>query len=92
MVFKPQTFHEVPPEAELDNPTDAMLEADVAGALGRAGLVDATRIAVITKGAVVILDGLVGSRSEADAAAEVARRVKGVGSVENRLRIQGADV
>ena len=55
MVFKPQTFHEIPPQVEIDDPTDAVLEADVAAALGRAGLVDASRVIVTTTGAVVTL-------------------------------------
>lgn len=92
MVFKPQTFHEIPPQAEMDNPTDASLEADVAAALGRAGLVDASRVSVTTKGAVVTLDGFVGSRVEVDSAGEVAARVEGVGRVDNRLQVQSATV
>jgi osmotically-inducible protein OsmY len=68
MVFKPQTFHEIPPQAEMDNPTDARLEADVAEALARAGLVDASRVSVTTSGAVVTLDGLVGSHREVETA------------------------
>lgn len=92
MVFKPQTFHETPPQAELDHPTDAMLEADVAEALGRAGLVDATRVFVTAHGAAVSLDGFVGSVSEIDAACEVAARVEGVKSVVNRLSVQAAAI
>ena len=34
MVFKPQTFHQTPPQVEMDNPTDAKLEVAVAEALG----------------------------------------------------------
>jgi len=92
MVFKPQTFHEVPPQVEIDEPTDASLEADVAGALGRAGLVDATRVGVTTKGGIVILVGHVGSQAEIETAGEVAGRVEGVSRVDNRLRIQAAAV
>ena len=92
MVFKPQTFHETPPQAEMDHPTDAILEANVAGALGRASLVDATRVAVTARGAVVTLDGFVGSRSEAEAAVDVAQRVPGVQKVDNQLEIQAAAV
>lgn len=92
MIFKPQTFHEIPPQAEIDDPTDAVLEADVAEALGRAGLVDASRVSVTTKGAVVTLDGFVGSRVEVDTAGEVAGRVDGVERVDNRLRVQAAAV
>lgn len=92
MVFKPQTFHEAPPQAELDDPTDAMLEANVAGALGRAGLVDASRVIVTMRDGVVILDGFVGSHSEVDTAREVAGRVDGVQRVDNRLQVQAAAV
>jgi osmotically-inducible protein OsmY len=92
MVFKPQTFHENPPQAEMDNPTDAVLEADVAEALARAGVVDASRVSVTMTGAVVTLNGFVGSRSEVEAAGEVAERVDGVKAVNNRLGIQAAQV
>jgi osmotically-inducible protein OsmY len=92
MVFKPQTFHETPPQVELDNPTDAKLEVAVAEALGRAGLVDATRVSVTTKDAVVTLDGFVGSSLEVETAGEVAASVKDIRSVDNRLQVQTARV
>ena len=90
MVFKPQRFHETPPQVERDYPTDAMLEAGVAEALGRAGPVDATRVFVTAHGAAVSLDGFVGSDSERATAGEVAGRVEGVKSVDNRLSVQAA--
>ena len=90
MVFKPQTFHEIPPQAEMDNPTRALVEADVADALGRAGTLDASRVTVIMHGDVVTLDGFVSTRSEIDTAGEVAGRVEGVRRVDNRLQIQTA--
>ena len=92
MVFKPQTFHEIPPQVEIDDPTDAVLEADVAAALGRAGLVDASRVIVTTTGAVVTLDGFVGSLFEVGTAGEIAARVEGVKDVDNRLQVQSAIV
>jgi len=92
MVFKPQTFHEIPPQVEIDNPTDASLEADVAEALGRAGLVDASRVGVTATGAVITLDGFVGSRSEVETAGEIAARVDGVKDVDNRLLVHSAIV
>ena len=92
MVFKPQTFHEVPPQVEMDAPTDAKLEAAVAEALGRAGLLDATRVSVTTKGAIVTLDGFVGSRLEVETASEVAARIEGISGVDNRLQVQSAAV
>ena len=88
MVFKPQTFHELPPQAELDDPTDATLESDVAEALGRAGLVDATRVSVTAKGGTITLLGYVGSDLEVNTAAEAAGLVRGVENVENRLMVQ----
>ena len=92
MVFKPQTFHEVPPQIEIDAPTDAVLEAVVAAALGRAGLVDASRVSVTTTGAIVTLDGFVGSQAEIETASDVAGRVDGIKGVDNRLRVQAAAV
>jgi osmotically-inducible protein OsmY len=92
MIFKPQTFHQIPPQIELDNTADAQLEVAVADALGRAGLVDATRVSVTTRDAVVILDGFVGSPLEVEAAGEVAARVEGISRVDNRLQVQGAVV
>jgi osmotically-inducible protein OsmY len=90
MVFKPQTFHEVPPQVEIENPTDALLEADVAEALGRAGLVDASRVGVTARGSVITLDGFVGSRFEVETAGEIAARVEGVKEVDNRLLVHSA--
>jgi osmotically-inducible protein OsmY len=90
MVFKPQTFHEVPPQSELDNPTDALLEAEVAGYLARAAQIDATRVSVTARGDTITLSGVVGSRFEADAAVETASRVAGVKMVDNRLSVEEA--
>lgn len=92
MVFKPQTVHEVPPQAELDDPADATLEVDVAEALARAGMIDASRVTVTPRREMVTLDGFVGSRSEVDMAGEVAGRVEGVKGVDNRLLVQTAPV
>ena len=92
MVFKPQTFHQVPPQVEIDNPTDATLEAEVAEALGRAGLIDASRVGVTAAGAVITLDGFVGSEFEVETAGEIAARVEGVKDVDNRLLIHRAIV
>lgn len=91
MVFKPQTFHELPPQAELDDPTDATLESDVAEALGRAGLVDATRVSVTARGGAITLLGYVGSDLEVNTAAEVAGLVRGVETVDNRLMVQAGE-
>ena len=85
MVFKPQTFHEVPPQVEIDNPTQAALEARVAEALARTGTADASQVEVTVKGFVVTLTGTVATSPEIGTVAEVAARVPGVISVENRV-------
>lgn len=90
MVFKPQTFHEIPPQAELDDPTAALVEADVAEALSRAGTLDASRVTVTMRDGVITLDGFVSTRSEVDTAGEAAGRVEGVSRIDNRLLIQTA--
>lgn len=92
MVFKPQTFHEVLPQSELDDPTDAHLEAEVAGHLARAAQIDATRVTVTARGDTITLSGVVGSRSEAEATVEAASQVAGVTMVENLLSVQDAAV
>ena len=89
MVFKPQTFHEVPPQAEIDNPTQAGLEARVAEALARAGAADASQVEVTVEGSIVTLTGQVGTAPEIGTVGEVAARVHGVGSVENRVKAVG---
>ncbi|UVC08108.1 BON domain-containing protein [Rhizobium sp. TH2] len=86
MVFKPQTFHDVPPQAEIDNPTQAGLEARVAEALARAGAADSSQVEVTVEGSVVILTGTVGTSPEIGTVAEVAARVPGVASVDNRVQ------
>lgn len=89
MVFKPQTFHETPPQAELDHPTEADLEARVAEALARTGTSDASQVEATVEGPVVTLTGFVGTIEEVDAVAEVARRVPGVGIVKNLVTASG---
>lgn len=88
MVFKPQTFHEIPPQAEMDDPTSSLLEADVAGALARAGAIDASRIEVTAASGTITLQGFVGSLPEIDTAGEVAASVEGVTVVDNRLLVE----
>lgn len=85
MVFKPQTFHEVPPQAEIDNPTQAGLEVRVAEALARAGSADASQVEVTVGESVVTLTGTVATSPEVGIVGEVAARVPGVTSVENRV-------
>jgi osmotically-inducible protein OsmY len=85
MVFKPQTFHEVPPQVEIDSPTQAGLEARVAEALARAGTADASDVEVTVEGSTVTLTGMVGTSPEIATLAEVAAGVPGVTSVDNRV-------
>jgi osmotically-inducible protein OsmY len=85
MVFKPQTFHEVPPQVEIDNPTQAGLEARVAEALARAGGADASQVEVTVEGTVVTLTGQVGTTAEIQTVTAIAASVPGVGSVENHV-------
>ena len=67
---------------------DAGLTARVKTAIGReAGLGTATNVNVTTYRGVVQLSGFVDSQQVADRAAEVARSVDGVKSVQNDLRV-----
>ena len=88
MVFKPQTFHEIPSQAEMDDPTNSHLEADVAEALARAGALDASRVEVTATDGAITLEGFVTSRSEIAAAGEVAGRIAGERAVDNRLMVE----
>lgn len=88
MVFKPQTFHEIPPQAEIDDPTSSLLEADVAEALARAGSVDASRVEVTAARGTITLEGFVGSLPEIQTAGEVAASVEGVTVIDNRLLVE----
>ena len=92
MVFKPQTFHDAPPQAEIDNPTEAALEAHVAEALARAGTADASQVDVTVRGSVATLTGTVATSPEIGIVAEVAARVPGVASVDNHVEAVRADL
>jgi osmotically-inducible protein OsmY len=92
MVFKPQTFHHEPPQAEIDDPTEAALEARVAEALARVGSADASQVAVTVAGGVVTLTGNVGFPREVDTIAEAAARIPGVEAVDNRVQAMGTDI
>lgn len=89
MVFKPQTFHDRPPVAEFQDPTQATLEARVAEALARAASVDASQVAVTVVDGVVTLEGLVSASEEIDRVAEVALSVTGVATLQNRVTATG---
>ena len=88
MVFKPQTFHEIPPHAEMHDPTTAMLEAGVAEALARAGAIDASRVEVTAANGAITLQGFVSSLAEIETAGEVAESVAGVTVIDNRLLVE----
>lgn len=88
MVFKPQTFHDIPPQSEIDDPTSSHVEADVAEALARTGALDASRVEVTAANGAITLQGFVTSSREIDAATEVARCVEGVKVVNNKLMVE----
>jgi osmotically-inducible protein OsmY len=72
----------------MNDPTAAMLEADVAAALARAGAVDASRVEATVANGTVTLQGFVGSLAEIDTAGEVAAGVEGVTVIDNRLLVE----
>lgn len=84
MVFKAGTFHGDERE-EIMPQHPAVLEQAVAAALASLASIDATAITVTAKGDRIILTGSTMTPEEADRAAEAARTVKGVGSVEQRI-------
>jgi osmotically-inducible protein OsmY len=88
MVFKPQTFHEIPPQAEMSDPTPSVLEATVAEALARAGAIDASRVTVTLANGIITLQGFVGSLAEIETAGDVAASVEGVTVIDNRLLVE----
>lgn len=92
MVFKPATFHELPPTIEVENPTQAMLETAVADALGSDSALDATGVSVVARGATITLIGSVLTEEEIVRAIEVASRIDGVKRVDNRLSAQSPDL
>ncbi|PWE53986.1 BON domain-containing protein [Metarhizobium album] len=92
MVFKPATFHELPPTIEVENPTQAMLETAVADALGSDSALDATGVSVVARGATITLSGSVLTDEEVVRAIEVASRIDGVKRVDNRLSAQSPNL
>lgn len=84
MVFKTGTFHgEERDEILPQHP--AVLEQAVATELASLASIDASAIVVTAKGDRIILTGSTLTAEEAERAAEAARSVKGVGSVEQRI-------
>jgi osmotically-inducible protein OsmY len=86
MVFKPQAFYgrDVNPADLEANPTTAM-ETRVAEALARAADIDASDVIVTAVGATAVLQGTVSYPEEVAIAEDIASRVAGVVSVDNRL-------
>lgn len=91
MVSKPQQFQDRPALAEIEDPTLAEVEAQVAAALAVAGFVDATQVAVTMVNGVVVLDGFVNTTEEIDRVAEVALSVQGVATVRNAVVAVGRE-
>lgn len=89
MVFKPQQFHDRPPQSEIQDPTQADLEARVAEALARAASVDASQVAVTVFEGAVTLDGFVSSTEEINRVGEVAMCVQGVATLRNCVQSIG---
>lgn len=86
MVFKPQAFNgrNVNPVDLEANPIMAM-ETRVADALARAADIDAAEVVVIAAGTAIVLKGTVTYPEEIEIAEDIASRVTGVASVDNRL-------
>lgn len=84
MVFKTGTFHGKERDEILPQ-HPAVLEQAVAKALASLASIDASAITVTAEGNRIILTGSTLTPEEAERAAEIARSVKGVGSVEQRI-------
>ncbi|MCA8090905.1 BON domain-containing protein [Burkholderia anthina] len=70
---------------------DRALRRRVARALGRARTLDASRMLIFARGAVVTLSGDVKDAQQAAIAVAVAQSVPGVAEVRDQLRIRGQD-
>lgn len=89
MVFKPQQFHDRPPLSEVQDPTQASLEARVSEALAQAASVDASQVAVTVSEGAVTLDGFVSSADEINRVGEIAMSVPGVATLRNCVQSLG---
>ena len=86
MVFKERTFYGEAPEGVL--PQDqADLETRVANCLATVDGLDASDIAVVSKGNTILLSGTVATIEEAERAEEAARTIEGVAEVVNRIAV-----
>ena len=92
MVFKPQTFLGKEPnnhDGDSGSNATAELEARVADALARAADLDPTSISVTVVGSHVVLHGTVMYPEEVDIAEDIASRIPGVLTIDNRLTATG---
>jgi hypothetical protein len=89
MVFKHQTFHEAPPEIEVEFPPEATLEGAVSDALASAGGIDASDVTVTASGSSITLRGVVLRQEEVVRAQEVAGSVAGVQEIRNEISVAG---
>ena len=86
MVFKERIFHGESPEEVF--PQDyADLETRVADCLTATDGLDASDVAVVAKGNMILLTGTVATPEEADRANEAAASVEGVDEVVNRISV-----
>jgi osmotically-inducible protein OsmY len=86
VVLKPQSFHDRPALAEIEDPNSADLESTVADGLARDASIDASQVAVTLVDNIIVLDGRVSSQQEVDRAAEIAMSVTGVTAIRNAVR------
>lgn len=84
MVFKERMFYGQEAEEDLPQQHDD-LETRVANFLASVSGLDATEVAVVAKGNVILLSGFVQTPEEIDRAQEAAESVPGVDEVINRI-------
>lgn len=87
-LMKKKCFQETPESVRLAH--DLSLEWSVRSALRRDPRTAETRITVECRDAIATLAGMVDSRHEADAAAELAAATEGVAAVRNQLKASGS--
>lgn len=75
-------------ESATDYVDDAVITTKVKAAMVNEPILKASEVKVETTKGTVRLSGFVGSKTEADKAAEIARSVKGVNEVKNEISIK----
>ena len=73
------------------SPEDDKLSSEICSRLEANQFVEASRVAVESRGGSVTLEGIVENRYARERAEQLAREVEGVTSVENRIRIQNQE-